>query len=197
MIKKLVRQMLTAQIFSALAVSLCLLIDIVVIGRFLGDEAMSAYQYANPLLLSIGAIGTLLSAGVQVACGKSLGSGSQRETSAGYSSAVTVAAAVSLLFMAVVLVFTPFLARAMGAGRMKVDDQLDYSVGFVLQVRIGDRVEADTPLCVLHARSEEDADRAEAAVRAAVSIGREACGRVPNFFAIVTKDGIRRTEAEV
>ena len=116
MIKKLVRQMLTAQIFSALAVSLCLLIDIVVIGRFLGDEAMSAYQYANPLLLSIGAIGTLLSAGVQVACGKSLGSGSQRETSAGYSSAVTVAAAVSLLFMAVVLVFTPFLARAMGAG---------------------------------------------------------------------------------
>ena len=87
-------------------------------------------------------------------------------------------------------------AQAMGAGRMKVDDELDYSVGFVLQVRIGDRVEAGTPLCVLHARSEEDADRAEAAIRAAITIGREACGRVPNFYAVVTKDGIRRLGAD-
>ncbi len=86
-------------------------------------------------------------------------------------------------------------AQAMGAGRLKVDDRLDYAVGFVLNVRIGDRVEADTPLCVLHARSEADADRAEAAVRAAVAIGQEPCGRVPNFFAVVTKDGIRRLEA--
>ena len=86
-------------------------------------------------------------------------------------------------------------AQGMGAGRMKVDDVLDYSVGFVLQVRIGDHVEADTPLCVLHARSEEDADRAEQAVRAAVCIGSEACGRVPNFYAVVTRDGIRRLEA--
>ena len=87
-------------------------------------------------------------------------------------------------------------AQAMGAGRMKVDDELDYSVGFVLQVRIGDRVEAGTPLCVLHARSEEDADRAEAAIRAAITIGQEACGRVPNFYAVVTKDGIRRLGAD-
>ena len=86
-------------------------------------------------------------------------------------------------------------AQAMGAGRLKVDDELDYSVGFVLQVRIGDQVEAGTPLCVLHARSEEDADRAETAVRAAIAIGQESCGRAPNFFAVVTKDGIRRTEA--
>ena len=69
-------------------------------------------------------------------------------------------------------------------------------MGFVLQVRIGDRVEADTPLCVLHARSEEDADRAEAAVRAAITFSREPCGRVPNFHAVVTKDGVRRLGAD-
>ena len=87
-------------------------------------------------------------------------------------------------------------AQAMGAGRMKADDELDYSVGFVLNVRIGDRVEANTPLCVLHARSEADADRAENAVRAAVVIGPEKCDRVPEFFAIVTKDGILRLGAD-
>ena len=86
-------------------------------------------------------------------------------------------------------------AQAMGAGRMKMDDVLDYSVGFVLQVRIGDRVEAGTPLCVLHARSEEDADRAENAVRAAITFDEQPCGRVPNFYAVVTKVGVRRTEA--
>ena len=87
-------------------------------------------------------------------------------------------------------------AQAMGAGRLTAEDKLDYSVGFVLQVRIGDRVEAGTLLCVLHARSEEDADRAEAAIRAAITFGQEPCGRVPNFFAVVTKDGIRRLEAD-
>ena len=132
MIRKLIRQMLTAQVFSALAVSLCLLVDNIMIGRFLKEEAMAAYILANPLLLSIGAIGTLLSAGVQVACGKSLGSGSQKETNAGYSSALAVTAGISLLFMAVVLLFTPFLARAMGAGRSgKLYDMTrDYLRGF-------------------------------------------------------------------
>ena len=135
MIKKLVRQMLTAQIFSALAVSLCLLIDIVVIGRYLGDEAMAAYQLANPLLLCIGALGTLLSAGVQVACGRSLGTGSRKETNAGYSSAVMVAAVVSVLFMVAVLIFAPFLARAMGAGTSGT--LFDMTKGYLIGFSIG------------------------------------------------------------
>ena len=66
MIRKLVRQMLIAQVFSALTVSLCLLIDSIMIGRFLGEEAIAAYGLANPMLLAIGAVGSLLAAGIQV-----------------------------------------------------------------------------------------------------------------------------------
>ena len=84
-----------------------------------------------------------------------------------------------------------YLSVSFAFGMKAVSDGLT-----VLQVRIGDRVEAGTPLCVLHARSEEDADRAEAAIRAAITFGQEPCGRVPNFFAVVTKDGIRRLEAD-
>ena len=116
MIRKLVKQMLSAQIFSALAVSLCLLVDNIMIGRFYQEQGMASYTLANPLLLSIGAIGSLLAAGIQVACGKSLGSGSKEETNAGFSSAVAFGTAVSVLFAAVVVLFAPFLARAMGAG---------------------------------------------------------------------------------
>ena len=42
MVKKLVKQMLAAQVLSALTVSLCLLIDNLMIGRFLGEGALSA-----------------------------------------------------------------------------------------------------------------------------------------------------------
>ena len=83
-------------------------------------------------------------------------------------------------------------AQAMGAGRMKLGDSLDYSVGFVLPVRIGDRVEADTPFCTLHARTEADADAAEQAIRRAVQIGPKPCDRAPNFYAVVTERGTRR-----
>ena len=116
MIRKLIRQMLAAQVFSALAVSVCLLVDNIMISRFLGSNATAAYGLSNPLLLSIGALGSLLAAGVQVACSKSLGSGSQEETNSGYSSAVAVGGGVSVLFMVVVLVFRSPLARLMGAG---------------------------------------------------------------------------------
>ena len=103
MIKKLVRQMLAAQVLSALTVSLCLLIDSIMIGRFLGVDAIAAYGLANPILLIIGAVGSMLSAGIQVVCSKSLGKGSQEETNKGYSSAIAVAVIVSVIFAVLVL----------------------------------------------------------------------------------------------
>jgi len=83
-------------------------------------------------------------------------------------------------------------AQAMGAGRLQLTDQLDYSVGFVINVRVGDRVTPDTPLCQLHARSEADAAKAEAAVRAAIRWSDEPCPRARNFYAVVTAEGVRR-----
>ena len=116
MTKRLVKQMLAAQTLAALTVSLCLLIDNVMINRFLGEKAIAAYELSNPVLLVIGAIGSVLSAGIQVACSKSLGEGSREETNSGYSSAVAVAACVSLVFMAAVLLLRGIIARAVGAG---------------------------------------------------------------------------------
>jgi len=83
-------------------------------------------------------------------------------------------------------------AQAMGAGRVQKTDELDYSVGFVLHARIGDQVQPDTPLCTLYARSEEDADKAEAAIRAAITFSDTPVAVPPLCYAIVTKDGIQR-----
>ena len=120
MVKKLIGQMLAAQILSALTVTLCLLIDNIMIGRFLGDQALAAYGFASPLLLVIGAVGSMLSAGVQVACGKSLGKGDQEETNVGYASAIAVAAVFSIVFTALAVLLRVPLARVLGAGSPEV-----------------------------------------------------------------------------
>ncbi len=83
-------------------------------------------------------------------------------------------------------------AQAMGAGRMRAEDRIDYSVGFVLNVRIGDRVYPDTPLCELHARTEEEAERAEKAVRDALVFSEEPCEKAKDFLALVTAEGVKR-----
>ena len=126
MIRKLIKQMLAAQTLSALTVSVCLLIDNIMIARFLGVQATAAYGLANPILLVIGAIGSMLAAGVQVACSKSLGSGSQEETNKGYSSAI------GLTLM--VLLFRTPLTTFMGAGKQPelFDQTRDYLVGFIV-----------------------------------------------------------------
>ena len=82
-------------------------------------------------------------------------------------------------------------AQKMGAGRKELGDVLDYSVGFVLPVRIGDRVEPETELCMLYARNEAEALQAEQEIRDAVRIGPEPCGKPPVFFAEVTRTMIR------
>ncbi len=81
-------------------------------------------------------------------------------------------------------------AQAMGAGRLRKEDPIDPAVGYVLKVRIGDRVAPETVLCVLHARTEEDADRAEKAVRAAITWSETPCGKARLYLAKVDKDGV-------
>ncbi|MBR2824558.1 MAG: ATP-binding protein [Clostridia bacterium] len=132
MIHKLIKQMLAAQIFSALTVSVCLLIDNVMIGRFLGEEAIAAYGLANPMLLAVGAVASLLSAGVQVVCSRYLGMGQQEEANRGYSSAVAIAAVISVSSMALILIFRTPLTRLLGAGSEGTlfDETRGYLTGF-------------------------------------------------------------------
>ena len=80
MIRKLFSQMVFTQVISCMAVTLCMLIDSIVIGRFLGVDAMAAYGYTQPVLLAFAAPGAMISAGVQVVCGKTLGSGDMEGT---------------------------------------------------------------------------------------------------------------------
>ncbi len=68
---------------------------------------------------------------------------------------------------------------ALGGGRSRVEDRIDYSVGLTEMRGIGERVEAAEPLAVLHARSDGEAARAAAALAGAVVIADAAVAPGP------------------
>ena len=122
MIKKLFRQMLLTQIVSSMTVTLCMLIDSIIIGRFLGVDAMSAYGLASPLLLIFAAFGSLISAGVQVMCGKTVGAGDREATDACYTVSVVLAAGISAIGLILVFALLGPLTTMLGAGHPSPDN---------------------------------------------------------------------------
>ena len=62
----------------------------------------------------------------------------------------------------------------LGGGRRRVEGSIDYAVGLSEVAAIGESVGQDRPLCVIHAASVADAERASTTIRAAVTIGDQA-----------------------
>ena len=134
MVRKLFQQMVASQIVSAMAVTLCLLIDSIMIGRFLGVDAMAAYGLATPVLLAFAAFGSLLSTGIQVVCSKAMGSGDEGKINRCFSVSVLVALAVSLAGVLVIIVFADPLCLLLGAKEGTEVFRLTrrYLIGFVI-----------------------------------------------------------------
>ena len=129
--------MVVTQILSAMTVTLCMLIDSIMIGRFLGVEAMTAYGLASPVLLVFAAFGSMLSAGIQVLCGKTMGSGDREGTNAAFTVSVLLAGFVSVLGVTAVLWFASPLTTMLGAGQPSPDNLIfrltkDYLTGFII-----------------------------------------------------------------
>ena len=70
---------------------------------------------------------------------------------------------------------------AMGGGRAVETDKINPAVGYSGLARLGARVERGQPLAVIHAGRPADADRAEAALRAALTITPDA-PQVPSLI---------------
>jgi thymidine phosphorylase len=60
---------------------------------------------------------------------------------------------------------------ALGGGRTRPQDPVDHAVGLTDLAGIGEAVDSERPLCIVHARSEEAAAAAARTVRAAYSLG--------------------------
>ncbi len=75
---------------------------------------------------------------------------------------------------------------AMGGGRTRAEDAIDHAVGLTDLAELGMRVEVDTPLALVHARSEAQFEAAAQTLRAAYAIGQESPPDVPLIAERVT-----------
>lgn len=137
MINKLVRQMSSTQIMSAMTTTLCLLIDSIVIGRLVGVDAMSAYGIASPLLIFFTAFGTMMVNGVQVHLGKSMGRGDTDGAGACYSTSIVMSLGLAALGLLLVYAAGSPLCTLLGAGKPSGGNPVfvltgDYLRGYML-----------------------------------------------------------------
>jgi len=77
----------------------------------------------------------------------------------------------------------------LGGGRRKVGESLDLSVGLAAIAPIGTRLDEGTPLAVVHAATQADAEVAEKNLLAAVTLGDAAPAERPVIGQILTGDG--------
>jgi thymidine phosphorylase len=59
----------------------------------------------------------------------------------------------------------------MGGGRTRAEDAIDHAVGLTDLAGLGKTVAEDTPLALVHARSDAEFEAARRTIRAAYSIG--------------------------
>lgn len=74
----------------------------------------------------------------------------------------------------------------LGGGRRQVGEQLDLAVGFSNISPIGTTVDSERPLAIIHAASEDDADRAAENILSACKLGDSAPAARPTVTEILT-----------
>jgi pyrimidine-nucleoside phosphorylase len=71
---------------------------------------------------------------------------------------------------------------AIGGGRVRIDDKIDAAVGYLTDVRIGDRVSAGTLLGTVYCRDESRAKEAAQRIQAAYEIGGQPLTELPQLI---------------
>ncbi|WP_417239567.1 thymidine phosphorylase [Celeribacter halophilus] len=74
----------------------------------------------------------------------------------------------------------------LGGGRLKGGEKIDPAVGLSNCCMIGEYLDADSLVATIHAKTAEDADQAEAAIRAAIRLGETAPDEPPLIYEKVT-----------
>jgi pyrimidine-nucleoside phosphorylase len=79
---------------------------------------------------------------------------------------------------------------ALGGGRHKKGDPIDYGVGVMVHAKVGDAVKKGTPLCTVYAATEEAAQGVKDQIIASYRLGDTPTPALPVLYARVTKAGV-------
>ena len=129
-ISNVFKSMFGVQIMTMLTGIVGSVVDGMVTGRFLGENAMAAFGFTTSVSLAVAIVGGIVSTGTSVVCGKSIGEGRIEATRNSFYACFSAALAFSTVLAVIIIALAPLAARLMGAQGELVLLAADYIRGY-------------------------------------------------------------------
>ena len=127
------RNSVVSIIAAVTAVMLGVVVDGIIIGRFLGPDSMAAYGLVTPFINLATVFSTILSLGVQVICAQRIGEGNIKGARQAFSVCMAATVVISLLLTAVTVIWRGDIASLLGANG-KSAELLPYASDYLLGI---------------------------------------------------------------
>ena len=114
LLRRTYRRFMWKMILNNLMIFISSLVNGVVISRYLGIEAMAAFQLTLPLVFTVMMFSQIINIGVQNNCAKSLGAGRPQEASSYYSAALVTILPLSLIMVICLFCYAETIAVLLG-----------------------------------------------------------------------------------
>ena len=95
-INKLFRNSVISIILAAIATMIGIVIDGIIIGRFLGEDSMAAYSLVTPVINLATAFSGILATGAQIICAQHLGAGDKKSARRAFSMCMIITVIIGL-----------------------------------------------------------------------------------------------------
>lgn len=134
LIKKVFYSYLTISIMATLAATIGMLVDGIVVGQFLGQDAVSAFGLAGPMFLLIAAMAGIFSNGGSACASNHVGRGNAEKVRLNFTVTILGAAAVGAVMTCVCVFGDTAVAALLGAEGELIQMTADYIRGIGLGV---------------------------------------------------------------
>ena len=131
-VKKVYQSFLLVSILTALAVTAGMLIDNIVVGHFLGTNALAAMGIVGPISSIFSMVGTISSTGGTARAAQAVGGGDTDRLNRIFSAGITYTLIVGGTLTVIGVMFAPQIAVALGARDELVEPAVDYLRGYFL-----------------------------------------------------------------
>lgn len=131
-VRKLYYSFVIVSILSALTATAGMLIDNIIVGRYLGSDALGAMGVVGPVSLLLSAFGNICSGGGTARASQAVGRGDKEEVCRIFTVTMLFAFLVGMLLTVGGLLFTPQLADVLGAKGVLKELTTSYLYGYFL-----------------------------------------------------------------
>lgn len=116
-----------------------MVIDGVIIGQFLGTNAIAAYGLALPMFIATNAVFGIFATGAQSLCGNCMGRGDMKSANGFFNATMIVMVALSILITAGMIFFAEPLAILLGANTStpEMADIMQNTKGYIIGLGVG------------------------------------------------------------